>query len=182
MKLSTKTGIVISAIVLAALSRLIPHPYNFTPIAAVAMFGAAYLDRKVVAILIPILSIYLSNLVIDNFIYEQESFLWMAPSFVWVAGSLVLISLMSQFTLNKVSAGRVLGSSLAASVIFFLISNFGMWQGSSLYSQDISGLVLCFEAAIPFFGWTVAGDLVYSTVLFGGFALLQQRMPRLVAA
>ncbi|TNE78902.1 MAG: hypothetical protein EP332_13020 [Bacteroidetes bacterium] len=182
MKISTKTGVVISAIVLAALSRLIPHPMNFTPIAAIAMFGAAYLERKSIAFIIPILSIYLSNLVIDNVMYQHDSFVWMAPSFPWVAGSLVLISLMSQFTLNKVSAGRVLGSSLAASVIFFIISNFGMWQGSGIYSHDMTGLVMCYNAAIPFFGWTVAGDLVYTTAMFGGFALMQSRLPRLAAA
>lgn len=182
MKLSLKTGFVIGAILLAAFSRLIPHPMNFTPIGAMALFGAAYFNRRILAFIIPMLSLYLSNLVIDNTIYAKETFVWMAPSFPWVAGSFILIGLLGTQTLRRINVQNVLLSSFLASGIFFLVSNFGMWTGSELYSKDFSGLVLCFEAAVPFFWNTMVGDFVYSTVLFGGFYLAQQSFPKLATA
>jgi hypothetical protein len=181
-KLKTKTGIITIAIVLAAISRFIPHPFNLTPIGAMALFGAAYFDRKIFAFIIPIISIYLSNLVIDNVIYSRESFVWLEPSFLWVTGSFVLIAIMGLFTLKKVKVSHVLFSSLAASLIFFLITNFSVWTGGSIYSKDFAGLLLCYEAGIPFFWNTLLGDLMYCAVLFGGYEWAKQRAPQLARA
>ena len=82
---------------------------------------------------------------------------------------------------GKVSGARVLGYSLAGSVLFFLVTNFGTWLGGSMYPQDASGLLAAYVAGIPFFQWTVAGTLFYAALLFGGFELLRRRNPALHA-
>ena len=82
---------------------------------------------------------------------------------------------------GKVSGARVLGYSLAGSVLFFLVTNFGAWLGDPMYPQTAAGLVAAYVAGIPFFQWTVLGTLFYSALLFGGFALLRQRVPALRA-
>lgn len=177
-----KTLLVAGAIFLAAASRLVPHPANFTPLGAMALFGAAYFDRKIFTYLVPAIALYLSNLVIDNVLYTQEGFLWMAPAFPWQVAGFSLIALMGSFTLKNPKLSHVFASSLGASAIFFVVSNLGQWIGSDLYTKDWQGFVLCYEAAIPFFGNTIAGDLCYSALLFGGYALLKQRVPALAHA
>ncbi|MCA1714808.1 MAG: hypothetical protein LC715_06785, partial [Gammaproteobacteria bacterium] len=75
----------------------------------------------------------------------------------------------------------VLGYSLAGSVLFFLVTNFGTWLGSSMYPQTGAGLVAAYAAGIPFFQWTVLGTLFYAALLFGGFALIRRQLPALRA-
>jgi hypothetical protein len=77
--------------------------------------------------------------------------------------------------LRKINVARVLGSSLIAAIMFFAVSNFGVWAGSTTYPQTVNGLLACFAAGIPFFGGTVIGNLFYSSALFGIFHLLQNR-------
>jgi hypothetical protein len=74
---------------------------------------------------------------------------------------------------------RVGGAAVASSVLFFLITNFGTWTLSGMYPMTASGLAACYVAAIPFFQNTIAGDLFYSGLLFGGFALLERAVPAL---
>jgi len=78
-----------------------------------------------------------------------------------------------------VTAPRVLGSALGASVLFFLITNLGCWPGNPSYPQSLEGLGLCYAAGLPYFRGTLMGDLFYSGVLFGAFALAQRRFPAL---
>lgn len=97
----------------------------------------------------------------------------------WVYASFFLISIMGLVLLQKVRVGAVLGAGVLASILFFLITNFSVWLGSTTYPQNIAGLMLCYEAGIPFFGNTLAGDLFYCAVLFGGFEWAQRRVPAL---
>lgn len=164
---------------LAAMSRLLPHPPNFTPIAAIALFGAAYIAPRWLAVLLPLASLWLSDLFLNNIIYAEynEGFVWFTGSLIWIYGSFLLISLLGFFALNKISAGRIAGISVIASVLFFLISNFGVWVSGGMYSLTASGLIACYTAAIPFFGNTLLGDLCYTGTMFASFALLQKRFP-----
>ena len=82
---------------------------------------------------------------------------------------------------GKVSGTRVLGYSLAGSVLFFLVTNFSAWIGSTMYPQNAAGLMAAYIAGIPFFQGTLLGTLFYSALLFGGFSLLRQRVPALRA-
>lgn len=175
-KLSIKVGILTLIILLTAFSRIIPHMPNFSPLGAIGLFGAAHFSKKWQAFLIPIAATWLSDLFINNVIYAQyyPTFTWFYEGFIWQYGSYLLITLVGLFLLKKVSPQRIITGALCSTTIFFLISNFGCWSG---YSQNFEGLMQCYASGIPFLKGTLLGDLFYSGVLFGSFALAQKRFP-----
>ena len=168
-------------ILFAAFSRLIPHPPNFAPIGAMALFGAAYFSKRYLAFLIPIFSMWLSDLVINNVVFGHyfDHFVWAYDGFYWTYGSFIIISLVGFVLLKKVNPQRLIISSLSASVLFFIISNFGVWASGTMYPKSINGLITCYAAGIPFFKNTLLGDLTYCAALFGVFELLQYKIPKL---
>src|SRR3954451_8864364 len=160
----------LSAIFAAAALRLVPHPPNFTPIGAMALFSGAYLGRKPLAFAAPLGALLLSDLVL-GFYHGQAT----------VYFSVALIVMLGMIALSRVSPLRVGAAAIASSILFFVITNFGMWLFSGIYPRTLAGLEACYVAAIPFFQNTVAGDLFYATLLFGGFKILELLMPRLRA-
>ncbi len=174
-------GALVILILLAAFSRVIPHMANFSPLGAIGLFGAAYFTRRWQAFLIPIAATWLSDLFINNVIYAQyyPSFTWFYQGFYWQYGSYLLITLAGIFIFRKVNIQRVVGGALASTVIFFLVSNFGVWASGTMYPKDFGGLMTCYAAGIPFLKGTMLGDLFYASVLFGLFAFAQKRIPLL---
>ena len=181
--------VVLSAmIVLAALSRLLPLPPNFAPIEAVALFGGALFASRRLAFLVPLLAMLLSDVVLgfargatylDYFTTTGYLPSLLANS-ICIAATVVLAFRLR----GRVNGPRVLGYSLAGSVLFFLISNFAVWLTSFTvagYPACSTGLLPCYVAALPFFKTTLLSTLFYSALLFGGFALLRSRMPALRA-
>ena len=171
--------VLIILILLAAFSRVIPHMPNFSPLGAIAIFGAAYFHKKWQAFFIPIAATWLSDLYLNNVIYAKyhPDFTWFYSGFYWIYGTYLLIALAGILIVRKVTIGRVIAASLTSTVLFFIITNFICWPGSKMYTQDISGLVTCYAAGLPFIKGTLLGDLFYSAVLFGGFALAQKKFP-----
>jgi hypothetical protein len=161
---------ILSAILVAAVLRLVPHPPNFTPIGAMALFSGAYLGRKPLAFAAPLGALLLSDLVL-GFYHGQAT----------VYFSVALIVMLGMIALRSVSPLRVGAAAIASSILFFVITNFGMWLFSGIYPRTLAGLEACYVAAIPFFQNTVAGDLFYATLLFGGFKLAETLVPRLRA-
>jgi hypothetical protein len=129
-----------------------------------ALFGAAHFKNKWAAFLVPLLALWLSDLVVTNILYASyyKTFTLFYSGFYWVYGAIALTTALGFLLLKKVSFGTVAGSSIAASLLFFIVTNFGSWPGNSLYSQDLNGLIACYAAGIPFFGGTLAGNLFYS--------------------
>ena len=163
------TGL-LSAIAVAAALRLVPHPPNFTPIGAMALFGGAYLGHRWLAFAAPLAAMLLSDLVLGFY-----------PG-MWVQYvAVALIVLVAWRTLSRVSPLRVGGAALASSILFFLVTNFGTWALSGMYPRTLGGLAACYVAAVPFFQNTLAGDLFYAVLLFGGFTLLERAVPALRA-
>lgn len=160
----------LSAIAGAAALRLVPHPPNFSPIDAMALFSGAYLGRRWLAFAAPLAAMLISDSVLGFY-----SGFWMTYL------AIALVVLLGSVVLKRVSALRVGGAAIASSVLFFLISNFGTWALSGMYELNATGLAACYIAAIPFFQNTLAGDLFYSGVLFGGFALAEHFVPRVRA-
>jgi hypothetical protein len=158
----------LSAILAAAALRLLPHPPNFTPIGAMALFSGAYLGRRGLAFVAPLAALLLSDLVL-GFYHGMAT----------VYFSVVLIVLIGLQLSSRGSFWRVGAAALASSVLFYVVTNFGMWLFSGIYPRTLGGLEACYIAAIPFFQNTVSGDLVYTALLFGGFALLLDAVPRL---
>jgi hypothetical protein len=180
-KLTLRYSVITIMILLAALSRLLPHPPNFAPIGGMALFGAAYYTRRAWAYAIPIISMWISDLILNNVVYAEffDKFVWFYSGSLFTYAAFALIVLMGTFTLKKVRITRLLFSALGASVIFYLISNFGVWFSGTMYPKDISGLTACYAAGIPFFKNTLLGDLVYSTALFGVFEASLWKFPAL---
>jgi len=150
-------------ILAAAASRLIPHPPNVAPIAAMALFGGAHLADRRLALLVPVAAMVASDLIIGLHT--------LAPL---VYASMALIACIGFWLRGRASVARVAVATLAGSVVFFLITNFGVWLWGTLYPHTPAGLATAYAAAIPFFRNTLIGDALYAAILFGGFALVQR--------
>ena len=167
----TRLIALLSAIAAAAALRLVPHPPNFSPIDAMALFSGAYLARRWMSFVAPLAALLLSDLVV-GFYHGMAT----------VYATVALIVLIGWWLSPRRSVGRTTGAALASSVLFFVITNFGMWLFSGFYPHTSAGLVACYTAAIPFFQNTVAGDLFYTVLLFGGFSIAERMLPRLRTA
>ncbi|MDR1454067.1 MAG: hypothetical protein LBJ01_00285 [Tannerella sp.] len=177
-KVNLRFGIICAVILLAAVSRLIPHPAGFAPIVGMALFGAAYYSKRHWAYIIPIAAMMLSDFVLNTWVYSAHVdglMFW----FLYTYGALALIVLMGTFTLKKMRILNMAGSAVGASVIFYVVTNFGSWLSSGMYLHTWEGLGTCYVAALPFFRNGLAGDLLYTGVLFGAFELLIYAFPSL---
>jgi hypothetical protein len=164
-------------IMVAAMARLIPHSWNFTPLGGIALFGAAYFKRKYFAFLIPFVALWLSDLVLNNTVYAQyySGFYWGGHPGTWLGFTAVI--LLGMLMLRSITVGSVLAAAVTGSVSFFLVSNFMVWLGSPVYPETFSGLLAAYMAGLPFFWKTLAGFLLYSGVLFGGYEIAKVRFP-----
>ncbi len=155
-------------IFLAVLSRLVPHPVNVAPITALALFGGVYLDKKHTFI-VPIAAM----LIADYFIGFYSGILWVYAAFA-------LVGVLGLWLRDHLSVRNTIGASLAGSVTFFIVSNFGTWiSGQVGYPLNVAGLVACYAAAVPFFRNTLAGDMAYVAALFGLYELAARAIPSL---
>ncbi len=167
---------VLSAIVLAAASRLLPHIPNFTPIAAMALFGGVYFTDKRLAFIIPLLAMCLSDgaMEIINGTGHHNTMIYVYIGFV-------LTSFIGLMIRNKISVLSIAFGSFSSSILFFIITNFGVW--AEYHSTSGSpGLVQTYILGIPFFSPTLLGDLFYNGVMFGAFYFAQKKMPSLARA
>jgi len=145
-------------ILFAAFSRLVPHAPNFTPVISIALFAGAYLQKKF-AFLIPLAAMLMSDMIVG---------FYNPVSMAFVYGSFLLIVAIGITTNNKVSVIRIGGFSLAGAVLFFVLTNLGVWiVPNSMYPRTFAGLVECYVMAIPFFGNTIYSALLYSGLMFG---------------
>lgn len=161
----------LSAIAAAAALRLVPHPPNVSPIDAMALFSGAYVGRRALAFAAPLAALLLSDLLLGFY-----------PGMLFQYASVALIVLLGTFALSRITIVRLAAAALVSSVLFFALSNFGVWLVSGMYAQTLAGLGACYVAAIPFFQNTFAGDLFYAGLLFGGFAVAEHLVPQLRAA
>jgi hypothetical protein len=158
-------------IVIAAASRIVPHPPNFTPIAAMALFAGATFTDKRVAFLIPLLAMILSDAVLGGFSLVTP---WIYGSFAAIVCIGFLLKGVSNPT--KIALGALVGATL-----FFLVTNLAVWLAGGYYPKTVAGLEACFIAAIPFFRNTLLSDALYTALLFGLWHLLERRWPVLRA-
>ncbi|MBX2877152.1 MAG: hypothetical protein KTR30_33840 [Saprospiraceae bacterium] len=169
--LKLQTGLIILMTLLAALSRLIPHPPNFTPLGAMALFGAAYFTKKHLAFLIPLAAWWISDIVLNNLVYAKlypeiyQGFSWMGNPVIYLCLGLIVV--LGWVLLKKVNTVRVIGAAALAAIVFFLITNFNSMLTIPIYTKDINGLLESYIAGIPFFRNTLVGNLIYSALLFG---------------
>jgi hypothetical protein len=154
----------------AALARLLPHSPNVTPIAAMALFGGAYLANRKLALALPLVAMLLSDLVLGYTIYGKA--LLFSQPVVYLC-MLAIVAIGGSIRARK-SWWNIIVASLGSSVMFYIVTNLAVWAFESLYPKNWIGLMTCYTAAIPFFRNSVAGDLFFAVILFGGFALLEK--------
>src|SRR5690349_17782284 len=167
---NARLAALLTAIAVAALLRLVPHPPNFSPIDAMALFSGAYVGRRALAFVAPLAALLLSDLVLGFY-----------HGIATVYATVALIVVIGWWVSSRRTPLRIGAGALAGSVVFFVITNFGMWLFSGFYPVTYAGLVACYTAAIPFYQNTLSGDLFYTVLLFGGFALVERLLPRLRA-
>ncbi len=159
--------------------RLTPHIANFAPISAAALFGGAYLNKRF-AILVPLVAMAISDyllLYVNPFASPMVDFTHVQPitamfhtTTVYVWGSFTLSGLIGIWLKNRTKPSNIIGASFLASLQFFLITNFGVWAGG-MYSRGPDGLFQSYIMGLPFFRWTLLGDLFYVGVFFGAYEL-----------
>ncbi len=158
-----RLGMAVIFVLIGVSLRLLPHPPNFTPVAAIALFGAVYLSRKI-AFSLPLIIMFISDIFIGA--YEPKLMIFVYGSFVLCVG---LGFWLKKY--NKLSAA--LGGSILSALIFFFLTNFAVWVFTPWYAKTFSGIIQCYLMALPFFKNTLLGNFFYVTVFFGTYELVK---------
>ena len=146
-------------IILGVAFRLLGHPPNFTPLAAIALFGGVYLSRKL-SLFLPILAMFLSDIFIGFY----------SPSLMIVVyGSFILTVILGWWLKNNKKWYNIIAISLLASLLFYLLTNFAVWIFTPWYAKTLTRLIYCYYLALPFFRNTLMGDIFYAAVFFGSY-------------
>ncbi|MCC7303337.1 MAG: hypothetical protein IT233_11910 [Bacteroidia bacterium] len=159
------------------MTRLLDHPFNFTAIGAMALFGgAAFSDRRM-ALAVPVLAMFVTDLILG-----------FHNTMVYVYASFIAIALIGMIISRRRSFGAIAAGTLTSSALFFLVTNFGVWMNGGLYTPDFSGLVECYIAGLAFYDHsffgnlglnTLMGDIFFNGILFGALALAERKFPAL---
>lgn len=173
--ISTRATVLAAFILLGALSRLFPHPPNATPLLAIALFGGAYFTETRWAYGVPLLAMLASDLVLN---LTQGAAL-LTPMRAVVYGCIGVAAGLGIWALSQVRIVRVAAAGLAGALLFFVVTNFAVWVGGSMYPHTLSGLVECYVAALPFFRNTLLSTWGYSALLFGVFEGVKVQFPSL---
>jgi hypothetical protein len=165
-KISPLVWIALALVLFGVIMRLLPHPANLAPVGAIALFGGAVLPRRY-GWWLPLIIMMASDIFLG--FYSGIVFTWLG---------FLLVGLFGMTLRDQSNWLRVPFGALAGAVIFFMVSNFGVWVQSGMYVHSWAGLVLCYEMALPFFRNTFLGDLLYSGLLFGVYALATRFVPQ----
>ena len=164
-------------VLLAALARILPHPPNVTPVAALALFGGVYLSRRF-ALVYPLLIMALSDLVLNPMLGVPP----ILPESLFVYGSFLITGCIGLAFRRYGKGGFLILASLLSSIQFFIVTNFGTWLVSGLYPRNIAGFLQCYTMALPFFRNSVVGDLFWFSILLGAYYFSHRVLPRRVSA
>jgi uncharacterized protein DUF6580 len=161
-----RTILALALIVLAAVLRIVPHPWNFAPIGAIALFSGAMIPDKRLALFFPLLTLIAGDLFIG--------FHKLIPP---VYASTLVSVVLGYVLRDRKTLGRIAGVTSLGAIQFFLVTNFGVWLLLGTFPKTALGLVACYIAGAPLFWNTLASDVLYVTLLFGGFALAERLFP-----
>ncbi|MET0400810.1 MAG: DUF6580 family putative transport protein [Cystobacter sp.] len=159
----TELGVFLLLVVLGVAGRLLPHDPNFTPIAATALFSGFFMRHVSFAACVPLASMLISDAFLGVYDYKV-----MAVVYLCLMAPVVLSAVLKR----RLSVGTVGAGAVGSSTLFFVVTNFAVWVSSGMYEHTLAGLARCYVAALPFFQNTLMGDLVWTTVIFGAYALV----------
>jgi hypothetical protein len=151
----------IAMVVLGAGARLLPHPWNFTPLMTIALFAGSEAQKASTGVLATLFALVLSDAVLGFY-----------PGFWWVYGAALIPVLLGRLIRNRRGAGAIAGAALASSLAFFLTTNFMVWATSRLYPHTAAGLSACYVAGLPFYRNQLLGDAFYMVAIFGAYAAI----------
>lgn len=161
----------------AVAMRFLPHAWNFTPVIAMLLLAACYMKSK--HLWVPVVALVGSDFALNLFVYHAPGGL--DQYFTW-GSYLVVIGLALLALKGRVGVGRLIGTTVASSTLFFLISNFGVWVTGEMYPHTLSGLATCYALGVPFYRNAAAGDLLYAGAFFALYAWLQRRQEQALHA
>lgn len=177
--LNSKKGrfiLLATLVLLGIMTRFVPHYPNFTAVGAVALLSGRYFERKFFSYFIPLIFLWFSDIVLNIFVYPEYSAGWQSwIGNTWTYLGIALTIFIGSELVRKVSALNVIQSSILSSLIFFLISNFGVWVNGSMYPAHAGGLIAAYAAGLPYFWSTLLANLIFSLIFFGGYEWLTQR-------
>jgi uncharacterized protein DUF6580 len=163
------TIIVVGLVTLAAVSRVVHHPWNFTPMVALALLSGAGLRNPLASVLLTLTGIAAGDVALGQFPYAGIG---------WVYGAMVVVTLGGRLLRGRRGLLGPLAAGLASGLAFFAITNFGFWLAGTLYPRTGAGLATCFAAAVPFYRNQLAADTIFTVVLFGAKALVERLAAR----
>jgi hypothetical protein len=172
--LNPRLSLAIALVILGTLMRVLPHPWNLTPIGAVSLFSGACFDRKRWAFAVPLAAMFASDTLLE--IFTGQGYHSLMPVIYATFALITVLGMILRERRNSPLA--VFGGAVASATIFYIVSNFAMWTISTIYPKTAAGLVACYVAAIPFYGTMLTGDIVYSALLFGTFVWAERRLPQ----
>ncbi len=176
MKSNTLPRFVLATLLVAlgVVVRVVPHPWNFAPVGAISLFAGAVFDRRRYAIVVPLLAMFVGDSLLEW--VTGEGYHTLMPV---IYATYALIATVGMLIREHRRSIVVVGlGAIASSTIFFAISNFAVWMRSAIYPHTGQGLLSCYVAAIPFYGNTLASDLLFSALLFGTFLWAERTFPR----
>ncbi len=159
-----KVGTFFVLIGLCAAVRLIPHPPNFTPVASAAIFAGFYYRNRVIACLLPLLAVLVSDVILGSYSLTVMTAVYASHLLPVVLGILLA---------RRLTAWRIFVCAFAAAVLFYLGTNLAVWCSGVLYERTAAGLLACYTAGLPFFQHTLMGNLFFCILIFGGYAVAQ---------
>ena len=176
---SNRRSLAAGLVILGVISRLLPHPPNMTAVGASSLFAGSKL-KKWQALSLPLVCMLITDPILAK-INGYAAFRW---GTLFIYASLLLNVLIGRWLIKAKSdnPARIGLAAVICSVQFFVVTNFSVWLLDGIYTHTWAGLVACYVAAIPFFQWTFAGDLLYTAVLFGIYALVSRKLLREVPA
>src|SRR5579863_6631535 len=160
--------VIVTLIVLAAVLRIVPHPWNLTPVGAMALFSGAMFRNRWIAFLLPLASLFVGDVFVG---FHKLMFVVYASFAISVA--------IGRWLAENRTIARIGGTVFLGALQFFVVTNFAMWAIGGYYPKTAAGLATCFAAGVPFSWNTLAGDALFACVLFGGFALAEKMVPAL---
>ena len=177
-KVNPRVALGIALVALSTIMRVLPHPWNLTPVGAVSLFSGACFDRKRWAFAVPFAAMFVSDTLLEIFTGQGYHSLMAV-----IYATFALIVILGMILREKRDSALAVGSgAVASATIFYVVSNFAVWTASTMYPRTLAGLIACYVAAIPFYGTMLLGDVVYSALLFGTFVWAERRLPQFAEA
>lgn len=182
VKINPRNAVVVLMIVIIAAIRLLCNfssnisvLANYSPLAAMALFGSAYFKGNTKPLLFPLMAIFISDIILFTTVYKDYGNGFLYDGWLWVYGAFLLIAIVAKLLLKKVTVQSVGISIICAVLIHWIVTDLGVWIGSKVYEQTWSGFMACLAAAIPFELRLLSATIVYSVIMFGAFELMQRR-------